>query len=244
MPNILDIFRTAPAAPAAPVQAPAQVAATPGNIPDQPASPTQTTPATDANGVVPVKDDSPLAEFNTLWDTAPKVETPAAPTGLNQADVATAVSKIDFTSAITPEHLAAISAGGEGAIAALQASLNSVAQSTLVHSTMVNDKLMAKTVADALAQQEAKLPALLRSQNAANHLKETNPLFDNPAIKPVIEATQAQLLEKFPNATQAELTTMTNNYIQAMGSAFAPAPVVNDGNGADTTDWDAYLTAP
>ena len=79
---------------------------------------------------------------------------------------------------------------------------------------------------------------MLRTQSAANHLKDTNPIFSNPAIQPVIEATQQQLLSKFPNATPAEITAMTNNYILAMGEAFAPKPVTPV---SKDTDWENFI---
>jgi len=248
--SILDMFRSTPQqtsqqqAPAAPAP---QVPATPGNIPDQASNPAQSTQATAANGVVPVtpKDDSPLAQFNTLWDTkATDSNTPNAPAALNQADIATAVSKIDFTSFMTPDNLAAISAGGEGATQALQAALNTLAQNVLTQSTMVNNKLAEKNIADAQAALEARLPAMLRSQTAAAHLKDKNPLFSNPAVKPVIEATQAALLRQYPQATPAEITEMTNNYIVSMGAAFAPQPVINNADQADNVDWEAFMKAP
>lgn len=247
--SILDIFRTppapaVPATPAVPAQqapaAPAGTPAPPGNIPDQQVV------ATPGNGVVPVpqKDESPLAEFNTLWDTDPNKgdDAPAAPTPLDPEAVRKAVAKTDFSNVVTPDHLTAIAAGGEEAQAAFAQAMNAVAQQVMVQSTMVNNKLTEQAVERAIQSHTAGLPEMLRSQAASDHLKTANPLFSNPAVKPVIEATQTALLQKFPNATAAELTEMTQNYIVAMGESFAPAVVVNDG-GLQETDWEAYLTS-
>ncbi len=82
---------------------------------------------------------------------------------------------------------------------------------------------------------------MLRQQGAANHLKETNPIFNNPAVAPVVQATQQQLLQKFPNATQAEITKMTQDYILAMGQAFAPAPAASP-EAETEMDWEKFLT--
>jgi hypothetical protein len=65
-------------------------------------------------------------------------------------------------------------------------------------------------------------------------------LFSNPAIKPVIDATQAQLLQKYPDATQAELTKMTQEYIVAMGAAFNPQTPASD-LPAGEEDWSKFV---
>ena len=251
--GIFDAFKSNPA-PQAPAQQPAQPATTPtepGAIPNQSAPATQQTPVTDVNGVVPAgqpapaepKDDSPLAEFNTLWDTAPvdpNNPTPQEPAPLTADQVQKVVAKADFSKVITPENLTAIAAGGEDAQKAFAVAMNAVAQQVMVQSTMVNNKLTEKAVADALKKHTENLPAELRRQAAADHLKTSNPLFDNPAVKPVIAATQQKLLEKFPNATHEQITEMTQNYIVAMGEAFTPKAAVTD-NGLGEQDWTNFL---
>lgn len=253
--SIFDIFKSAPEQPAPTQPAQPQQPAPPGNIPTPPVDPTQQSQVTGANGVVPAvpaqptesqtpKDNSPLAEFSNLWETNPNQDPQATPTQeLTPEAVQQAVSKADFTSVITQDNLAAIAAGGEEAQQAFASSLNAVAKQVLTQSTLVNNKLTEKAVQTAISAAEARIPELLRGQAASDHLKTANPLFSNPAVKPVIEATQTQLLQKFPNATAAELTKMTNDYILAMGEAFAPKQAVNDASGAGTTDWEAFLTA-
>lgn len=205
-------------------------------------------PNTAPNGVVPAQvvpaeaaPHSPLDDFKNLWENAPNnsESTPNQPVPLDAAQVQKAVANTNFAAGITPETLAAITAGGEGAGEAFMNAMNSMARDVMVQSTMVGNKLTEKAVADAIAAQQASLPELVRSQQATSHLVDTNPLFTNPAIAPVVEATQAQLLQKYPNATPAEITTMTQNYITQMGAAFAPAEVVN---GAEAgTDWEAFM---
>lgn len=271
MSGIFDIFTTKPAVvPATPATAkPAIVAATsvpaqpaqpaaaipavapPGNIPDK-ATPSVPQPAgNEPNGVVPeqvpavapVVPDSPLAEFSKLWDTAPvdpnKPSTTPAP--LDTAAVQKAVAKTDFSTSITPETLTAIAAGGEDAQKAFATAMNQVAQQVMVQSISVNDKLTQKAIKDAMTANQASMQEQVRSLAAHDHLNTTNPLFSNPAVKPVIEATQAQLLLKFPNATAAEITTMTQNYIVEMGKTFAPVETINDNSGLDQTDWSKFV---
>lgn len=242
--TIMNMF--APAQPNL-VPAPAPAPNAGGDL-QQAAPNVQQAPNTAPNGVVPSQvapaaavPHSPLDDYKELWQNAPtnSENTPNQPVPLDAAQIQKAVANTNFASGITPETLAAITAGGDGAGEAFMNAMNAMARDVMVQSTMVGNKLTEKAVADAIAAQSASLPALLRSQQASSHLADTNPLFTNPAIAPVIEATQAQLLQKYPNATPSELTTMTQNYITQMGAAFAPQPVVN---GADAgTDWDAFM---
>lgn len=232
-----------PAATPAPAAAPAALGQ-PGNIPD-PATlqgavaPNATTPA--AGSATPTETDNPLAPFAELWKNEPKSPNDAAPEpdfNLTQEAVHGIVSKTDFSKVVSPEHMAAMVAGGEGAQAAFAAALNQVAQHTMVQSTLVNNKLAQKQIEAAIKAQLVKMPSTLRQQSSADHLNSNNPLFSNPAVKPVIEATHAQLLQKFPNATNAEITKMTHDYVLALGSSFAPpAPVTTE---PGDTDWSNF----
>jgi hypothetical protein len=228
-----------PGVPGAP--APAQVQ--PGNIPApaDPAAPGQgVVPASAANAAaVPREPESPLDTFKDLWEPVPidpANPVPAAPQPLTAEQVQAAVAKANFAGAVTPDQMAAINQGGEAAQVAMAAMMNSVAQQVMVQATMVNNKLTEKAVATALEAQKAEIPGMLRKQQSTSHLNDTSALFSNPAIKPVVEATQAQLLQKFPNATPAEITTMTQDYIQAMGEQFAPPPPSNP----NEQDWSTF----
>ena len=249
--GIFDNFLT-PAKPAQPAQAPAQgqqpdQQAPAGNIQD-PATVAANSNVADQPPAAPAEgsaqdtvDNNPLAQFADLWDTKPTDPAQSAqPQELSQEAVAKSMAKVNFSNAISPDQLAAIGEGGEAAQQAFAQALNSVAQQVMVQSTLINNKLTDQAVQQALEAQKAQLPSLLRQQAAADHLKTTNPLFSNPAVKPVMEATQQQLLAKYPNATQAELTQMTQDYITAMGEAFAPKAPVNNNEGNEP-DWSTFL---
>lgn len=229
--DIMSMFRpkqeVTPVAPAA-----TDTPVTPGNIP-----PVVPVPA--ATPVKPEEPVSPLDQFSKLWETDPTKEEEGGTKPLSEAELRTAVSKADFSKSITPEMLASITAGGDEAGAAFKQAMNAVAQQSMVQSTLVSNKLMEQAVAAALAKQSSSLPKLLREQQAADHLKTSNPLFNNPAVKPVIEATRQQLLRQFPDATSTEITAMTNDYITALGESFAPKPVVKPN--AEDVDWDSFL---
>lgn len=247
--GILDIFRTPAPVVAAPQPAPDNQGGIPAEptVAVDPANPT--TPVTDpaanpapAPAADPNAVKSPLDQFTKLWENVPNKDDKSnvAPVPLTAEQLQKVMAKIDFSSSVTPEQLAAIQTGGDEATAALPAILNAALQQSMVQTTLINNKLTEKAVADAMAKQAAALPAQLRSQRASDHLNTTNPIFSHPAVKPVMEATQAKLMVQHPNATDAELTQMTQDFILAMGQAIAPSQVVND-NGVDSTDWEKFM---
>lgn len=239
--SIFDMFKPAPVAPVAP---------TPGNIP-APTAQVAITEGSEPNGVVPVTPvpaepvipAAPLDKFKDIWDTVPTDPNAPAPveaTPLTASSLQAMMKDKDFTQNIDPATLADIAEGGDKATAALPAILNAVAQQVMVQSTLVNNKLTEKAVSEATAAAEAAIPDLLRQQTASNHLRESNPAFSNPVLKPFIESSQAQFMIKHPNATPAELTAMTTQLMGAIQETFAPpAPV--DKIAENETDWNKFL---
>ena len=256
--GLFDIFTSnqpaTPAAPVAPAPAPAAgpgepvvtAPGAPGNIPaPQPGAPAEqgVVPAPEViTPAEPAKPDSPLAKFEKLWEPIPT--DPNAPPAhgelpeLKAEDVQKVMANANFVPQITDEQKAAIVAGGEGAQEAFNAALNSVAQQVMVQATLVGNKLSEKQITAAIEKHMATIPELLRAAGSTEHLRTTNPLFENPAVKPIVEATQQQLLQKFPNASHAEITKMTEDFILAMGESFSP---VVDTSVPGETDWEKFL---
>ena len=259
--GMFDIFTQAPAVPVAvPVPAPIAgqpvVPAVPGQpVPGTPVEPGNLPPGagvTDPNNPTippvvaepvvadPIKPELPLDQFKTLWDDVPidpNAPPPDVPVVLKAEDIQKAVANANFTQAITPEQLTAIGAGGEEAQKAFGEAMNLVAQQVMVQATLVGSKITDNAVAKAIELERAKIPQMLRDQATTAHLTDTNPIFDNPAIKPIIETTKAQLLAKNPTATPEQITKMTQDFILAMGEAFAPkVPDLAPGE----TDWSKF----
>jgi len=238
--SILDMFKSTPAVTPTPAIVPTQQ----GNIPGAP------TVIADPNNptapVAPVADpnipQSPLAEFESLWDTVPSDDknAPAEPAPLTAASIEKAMANTDFSTSITADQMAAIQAGGEDATAAFAQAMNNVAKQVMVQSTLVNNKLNEQAIAKAVAQNEATLPTRLRNQASADHLKTANPMYDNPAIKPVVEATHQQLLQKYPNETNEQISARVDKFMSAMSEQFAPASL-EEANATQDTDWNEFL---
>ena len=226
-----------PAAPTANTEtAQQQAAGQPGNI--QP----PTNGATPGNGMVTesATQEIPLDEFKDIWETKPtdpNDPSSATPPELKVADVQKAVSNANFANSITPEAVQAIASGGEDAVQIFQQILNSSIREAVAQTTVIANKLSEKNIATALEQQQSKIPQMLREQTTANVLAADNPLFSNPAIKPIAEATKSQLLQKYPDATPDQIATMTRDFLSAMGEAFNPQ--VDSATAEE--DWSKFL---
>jgi len=240
MSKIFGSAAPAPAtAPATPVPTPAE----PGNIP--PAAGTTVPPVGTAapNGIIPeVKTpDSRLDPFKDMWEP---ITTEASPTGLpiaiDKAKLAEVIGKADFSKSLNPESLAAITAGGEGAVAALVDVINTNSRQLLTQTTLATDQMVQQAFEGYNTAQTKNLPQLMKAQGLSNNLSE-NPVFNNPAVVPIIEAVKTTLAANNPNATVAQLTEMAHNYIEVMGEAFTPKPAVDPNSTAATTNWDKYM---
>jgi len=220
----------------------------PGNLPAG-ATPTDP-PAGELAKPADEKPTSPLDAFQDLWQPNTDAEgkpidnSPAVPAQLDPAELAKVIAKADLTKSITPDDLAAINAGGEEANAALIRAMNSVAQQTLNQSTLATNTMIEKAVEAATKATEARLAEQIRKQNLSDNLLESNPVFSNPAVKPVIEAVQSQLATKFPDATTAQLTKMAQDYVVAMGDSLSPAKpasATTDVTNPGGEDWGKFL---
>ena len=237
---------TQPAAQVPAQQAPAP--ANPGNIPDQTTPVTQVTPGTEVNGAVPAnpaapteKDDSPMAEFKSLWETVPTDPNnpePTAPKPLDAEQLQKVMGGADFSKAVTPEMMAAIVAGGDGAATAFTTATNAMVQQAMIQSTLINDKLTKQAVDRAIQATEARIPGLVREQSSAAHIQDANPAFSNPAIKPVIDATRVKLMEKNPNATPQQINAQLTDFLTAMSETVNPGPKADPLAGG--TDWNNF----
>lgn len=237
-------------APAAEAPKPTQPAGTPtppGNIPEP------TVPSEAGQGTIPTLPDNlpkqgdipetPLANFQGLWDANPKpTEGEQSTTSdITKDNVSAAISNINFAGGISEEQFNAVYSGGEQAASALPEILNNVAKNVMTQATLVNHKLAQREVERALAARANEIPAKIREQSVTEHLRTTNPMLDNPAIKPVVEATKSQLLTKYPDATNEQITQMTVNYLQEMQKVVNPAAYAPEPSPDESEDWAKFL---
>lgn len=222
-----------PAAPTTATPVPANSQVSPGNLP---AAPGNLPAPEDAKAV-----HSPLDQFKTLWEPVEnKGSIDTTSPALDPAKLQELVSKADFSSTISRENLAKIAQGGEEAQKAFTDSMNSVAQQVMVQALLATNKMTEQAVSKVNSAWESKLPEMLKKQTLSETLRDANPVYSNPAVKPVIDAVQSQLAAKYPNASTTELREMSNNFIKVMSEAFNPA-TVDTSKAKESVDWEKFL---
>lgn len=250
--NLVGGPQPAAAAPAAP-----GTPATPGQLPAGAPATGAASPNTAPNGTVPAigttgtegAPATPFADFQDLWKNEPADPNAPAPNqgvfgNVDPKKFMEAAGKIDFAKVVTPEQLQQITAGGPEAMKAFAAALNSVAQTTYAQSAFASTKIVEQAMTRAKDSFLADLPQHIKQQTVKDNLRAENPIFSNPAVQPIISALEAQMTVKYPQATATEITAMAKQYVEALGTSFAPKPVKAEsksGTGREETDWSSFL---
>lgn len=250
--DIMSLFRTAPKADnPLPPGGPSQV-----NQPGQALPGTSSSPQTAPNGVVPTGGTgdpqaavSPFDAFKTVWETPQN--SPADPTGpmfgaVDPQKLMESAGKVDFAKAVTPEMLAAVTAGGPEAAAAFATAMNKVAQTVYAQSAFATTKIVDQALAKAQEGFDARLPSMVKKLSVNENLQTSNPHLSNPALAPLVSALSEQLVRKNPNATSVEIQSQVNDYFAAIGTSFAPVAPETPATKAAAAkakaeDWSAFF---
>jgi len=259
MNNILDLFRGQ--APVTPPQNPAPTGSqTPGQPMPGTASGAGTAPnGTVPNGTVPANTEgstnsgeqqpqSPMAGFEKVWQAAqvdPNKPSNQVFAKLDPAKVMESAKGVDFAKSLSPELLAQINAGGEGAMAAALQAMNQMSQGVYGQGAITTARLIDEALSKQREQLMAELPGLVRQQAVSENLQKENPIMNNPAIKPLVGALQSQLAVQYPNASAAELQQKVADYFANLGQVFAPkvepSPESKAGKSSASEDFGSFL---
>lgn len=171
---------------------------------------------------------------------------------LDPAQLAEIAGKIDYSQAVTPEIRQRLAMGGDDAVSATMEALNAVNRMSYQQNAVATTKLIEAAVKSTEASMDAKIAKTIKSMGLAENVSASNPMLSNPAFAPIVKAAQQQIITKFPNASQAELNTMLNQYLAKAGEAFNPeltkranAPAGYSNTIANTQqeqDWGAWLS--
>jgi hypothetical protein len=218
----------------------------PGNFPVNPASvPNPNNPTNPVQVATQEAPASPLDKFNELWNTDPnaKPNTPVSLfANLDPASIAAAAAKNDFTKVVTPEMAAALAAGGPGAVEAAKQMMNAMSQKAFGDSAVASTKIMENALTKQREMFLAELPSIIKNQTLSENLRNTNPIFSNPAVAPMLEMMKNQVASKHPNLSSAEQTKMAQEYVIAFAQVANPAaPTAAQKKAAGETDWNSFL---
>lgn len=254
--GIMDVFRNITGAtptgtpPAGPTPAPANAN---GNT----TVPNANTPVPTGDGPAAIPaagtgEKSPLENFSKLFENDPNAKPPASMVPTINADPAKlmeAAKKIDFTKAVNPEVLAN---AAKGDVAALTAAINEAAQAGFAQSAGTTAALVRQALEmQAKSFKEQVIPEILRDHAASQKLNDSNALFTNPAVAPVVDMVKSQLALKFPTAYPAELAKHAETYFSGMATEMAKAmgmqmvkPTATNAStpaGREPVDWGQYF---
>jgi hypothetical protein len=229
----------------------------PGNIPANTPNTGATSSGAAPNGVLPepgsdlnaaAEDATPFADFKDLWKNEPTATGDANQGVFGQVDPAKfmeAAGKIDFSKAVTPEVLQQITAGGEPAAQAFATAMNKIAQGVYAQSAFATTKIVEQALSRSKEKFLTELPTHIKKQTVTDSLRAENPIFSNPAVQPIINALEAQMTVKFPNATAPEITAMAKQYVEQLGKSFSPkaqeSSTTTSGRKGEVDDWDSWL---
>jgi len=251
--SIMDMFSKITGTNNAPATANPNAPATEGNIAASAAvnSATVSNAATAPNGAVPAVTvdamKSPLDDFKTLWETDPNAAKPAESmfASLDSKKVMETASKVDFTKVVSPELLAKINGGGEGAMQAMMEAMGKMSQMSFAQSAMATTKIVEQALKEQETKYNSELPNHIKRQTVSNTLRDENPALSHPAAQPILEAIKTQMTSKFPNATASEVASMAKDYLASFASAVSPVKTTTDTNdtkqgGTDFSNWDSF----
>lgn len=222
--NVMDFFRNAAQAPNG--QTPVQ-AATPPNPQVQQAAAAQAgapqafagTPA-----AAPQVNESPLDQFAKAFDTKPDPNAPAAPSldsplfNMDQAKLAEAAGKMDFTKHLNPELAQKALQGDPAALLSL---MNSFGQALTAQNVQLAARVTEQGVNSRVATLQELLPQQVRSLQVADTLSGT-PELNHAAIRPVVQGLTKQFMTAYPNHSPAQITELVQSYFQEVAKTVAP----------------------
>lgn len=180
-----------------------------------------------ATPVVPTTPVSPMDEFKSLWE--PVVTSGVDGTlpanmfaGADSTKMLEAARKVDFAKSVPADVLAKITAGGPDAAAAFTQALNDVAQRSYAQSSFASTKIVEAALAKFQEGLDNRLPSQIKKHQVSDSIRDSNPALQHPAAAPIMDALQAQLTVKYPNATVSELRDMASSYLTSFTTAASP----------------------
>lgn len=225
----------------------------PGNIPLSALQGTAaaTSGGTAPNGVIPAStnatsgQESALDKFADLWNTQSNQTQDQPLFNVSQEKLLDIARKTDFKPQVSPDQLAAITAGGEGSIPALLEIINSAVQMGYARSAEASTRLIQGGLDKAGYAKSSELSGLIKQHTLSAGIREANPLLAHSAVAPIISALQDKLMLKNPNATPKEMQEQLNVYMSEFVNAVqAPQAALQSQQSSRTNkteDWDKFF---
>lgn len=157
---------------------------------------------------------TPMEKFANMWDPPEGDKGGGAkPTSFLNVDpkrIKESAKGLKYSSLIPPE-MATKALGGD--VASLMEILDTVGQAGFSHAMTAGLQLTERGLGAAHARIMGDLPNELKKHSVSSHALRENPNLNHKAVKPLLSVIQAQLQEKFPDATEDEINGMSREYL-------------------------------
>lgn len=170
-----------------------------------------------------IGDKSPLDGFADLWKADPTKDgglvSPIPSFEIDPVKLKAAADTIDFTQGISDDVLAR---AAKGDVTALKEAINVSGRNGFQAAMGVSTRTTQNAVtslSDSFSQKT--LPEILRRDSARKSISEALPIFDNPALKPMLDGLRTQVMNKNPSASVEQVTAMTKQVFEGMMGTYA-----------------------
>lgn len=180
----------------------------------------------------PTSQKNPLDEFSKLFENVKKEgddgvdpDSPDAPIfNIDPAKLQEEVSKMQFLSWDELKETASKALSGDpDALMQLLENSSRAAYAKAAQLSGVLSERASKTSMERLTKQ---LPSHVRNMQGSDELAGLNPVFNHPAVKPLIEPVRQQFQSKYPDSSPREIATMVQNYLKNISESLT----VDDGS--------------
>lgn len=191
----------------------------------QAATPTPAPTPAPAPGTKAEGDDSPEARLAEAWKMAPVDPNKQPPTGprpyfgnVDPAKIAAAAKSMNFLNGVD-QALVEKAKGGDAE--AFMAVVNASNQKTFETAMLALPGIIEPVLQQAEARQAERAPALFQ-QLQLRTARASDPVLQNPAVAPVVEALKTTIASQNPQATPDQVMELVQQRIADLGHVLTP----------------------
>lgn len=207
-----------------------------------------TIPAFQQSATEAPKVTSPMADHTDLF-TMPKQEGEAPITlddpflNVDRAKVAELAKTMNFAPS-TPEMQALAMKALQGDMQAFTEYNNAMMQNMYVQVLTQTSGISEKIAREGINRLKDTIPNTVRSISTTSNLQKQNPIFTDPAAKPMVDMIRAQVELKNPTATPEQVTEQVAKYFQDFAGVIAPKAVSTEPTNpyGGTTNYEGFFS--
>jgi len=232
--SIMDLFKSAPAAPVGTAPTIQQKPTPEPKLGDSPI-----TKDAEGNPIPPSGTPvNPLDAYSKMFENASKSSSIEAPAFKLDPKVLGEVStSMDFTKGVQSELMdKALQGHTQALLAVIQSVGRNAYSASLEHATALTETHLGQRA----AYETQQLNKGVKQQLTSNALS-TAPNYNHPVVKAELNRVAAQFASGNPDASPQEIATAAQKYITDLSAALAPASTSKNAQQEEGIDWEKYL---